>query len=201
MFSTPCLADRPTPPASPMPPGARERHRARRRFDRSTPGLGLGGVSLGFGGGLRGACLPSHHPVAVVLSVLWWSLYFGCFGASRGAGLGVCTEGTPARPSRGPEGAGQPPTEVDHPAFPAGANGCGHGVNRAPTSARHRPTVICGRMPRTRRQQQPLPDLSPQEAEAPPRRLMRRSNEALFRLECSGPRRARWSCTPGGLVG
>jgi hypothetical protein len=200
MFSTPCLADRQPPPASPMPPGKRERHRARRRFDRSTPGLGLGGVSLGLGGGLLGACLPYHHPVAVVLSVLWWRLYFGCFGASRGAGLGVCTEGTPAPPSLGPEGAGQPPPGVDHPALPAGVNGCAHGVNRAPNSARHSPTLSWGRMPRTRGQQQPLPGLSPQEAEAPPRRLLRRSNEALIRPESFDPRRARWSCAPCGLV-
>jgi hypothetical protein len=35
----------------------------------------------------------------VALSVLWWGLYFGCFGASVGALVGVLTDRAPPRPA------------------------------------------------------------------------------------------------------
>jgi hypothetical protein len=36
--------------------------------------------------------MPYHHPVAVAISVLWWGVYLGCFGASVGALIGLFTE-------------------------------------------------------------------------------------------------------------
>jgi len=50
-----------------------------RRFDRITLGFWLGGVLLGTAGCLLGAAMPYHHPVARVISVLWWGIYCGCF--------------------------------------------------------------------------------------------------------------------------
>jgi hypothetical protein len=47
-----------------------------------------------------GVCMPYHHPVAVVLSALWWGLYLGCFGASVGALIALCTERAPHKPER-----------------------------------------------------------------------------------------------------
>jgi hypothetical protein len=110
------------------------------RLARPTIGFWLGGL-LGTGGCILGACMPYHHPVAVVISVLWRGIYFGCFGASFGALFGVFTECTPAPSSLGPDGAGKPPTGVDNPAFPAGDNGFANGVNRATNSAHHSPTL------------------------------------------------------------
>ena len=49
----------------------------------------LGGAGMGFGDCLLGALMPYRHPVAVALNVLWWGTYFGCFGASIGALVGV----------------------------------------------------------------------------------------------------------------
>jgi hypothetical protein len=48
--------------------------------------------------------MPYHHPVAVVLSALWWGIYLGCFGASVGALIAWFTERAPAPASRGVEG-------------------------------------------------------------------------------------------------
>jgi hypothetical protein len=36
--------------------------------------------------------MPYQHPVAVAISVLWWGIYLGCFGASVGALIGLFTE-------------------------------------------------------------------------------------------------------------
>jgi hypothetical protein len=68
---------------------------------RRTIGFWLGGGLLGTGGWILGVCMPYHHPVAVVISALWWGIYLGCFGASVGALVGLCTERAPARASRG----------------------------------------------------------------------------------------------------
>src|SRR5262245_35931161 len=57
------------------------------------------GAFLGVGGCILGSCMPYRHPVAVALSVLWWGIYLGCFGASVGALLGMWAEPTPAPPS------------------------------------------------------------------------------------------------------
>ena len=91
----------------------------RRRFDR-TFGFWLGGALLGVGGCILGICMPYRHPVAVTISVLWWGIYFGCFGASIGALLGLWAEQTPAPPSQRSDGSGEPPSRADSATLPAG---------------------------------------------------------------------------------
>jgi hypothetical protein len=86
---------------------------------------------LGAGGCLFGASMPYHHPVGVAVSVLWWGLYFGCFGTSLGALLGLWAEQTPAPPSQGSEGADEPPSRGDRHALPIGYGGSLSGTNRA----------------------------------------------------------------------
>jgi hypothetical protein len=93
--------------------GQDEANPFRRRSDRVTLGFLAGGLALGTAGCILGACMPYARPVAVALSVLWWGLYLGCFGASLGALLALFTERTPVRPSRDPDGTGEPPTEAD----------------------------------------------------------------------------------------
>jgi anti-anti-sigma factor len=58
-------------------------------------GFWLGVAVLGAAGGMLGALMPYHHPVARVISVLWWSIYCGSFGASVGALLGLRTDRCP----------------------------------------------------------------------------------------------------------
>ena len=109
----------PAPPPLPRNPGRWDGQRAarppgghpapgrlRRRFDR-TIGFWLGGALLGVGGCILGICLPYRHPVAVTLSVLWWGIYLGCFGASIGALLGLWAEQMPAPPAPSDDGAGK----------------------------------------------------------------------------------------------
>jgi hypothetical protein len=74
-----------------------------RRIARTTIGVWLGGVALGTVGCIVGARLPYHDPVAVVISVLWWSLYLGGLGASIGALIAVLTEPVTVPPSGGVE--------------------------------------------------------------------------------------------------
>jgi hypothetical protein len=101
---------------SPIAPGDRGRPRAvrRLRFDR-TLGFWLGGFVLGTAGCLIGACFPYHHPVAVMVSVLWWGFYFGWLGAGVGAGIGLLAERAPAPLSEGPAGPVQPRSEFVRP--------------------------------------------------------------------------------------
>ena len=54
----------------------------RRRWSRITLGFWLGGILFGTAGCILGASLSYHHPVARVISVLWWGIYWGCLGAS-----------------------------------------------------------------------------------------------------------------------
>jgi len=109
----------PAPPPSPRNPGRWDGQRAtrpprghpaagrlRRRFDR-TIGFWLGGALLGVGGCILGVCMPYRHPVAVTISVLWWGIYLGCFGASIGALLGLWAEQVSAPPSPPSDGAGK----------------------------------------------------------------------------------------------
>jgi hypothetical protein len=63
--------------------------RRRRRFNPVTVGFWLGGFVLGTAGAIAGACMPYRYPAAVTISVLWWCIYFGFFGASIGALLGL----------------------------------------------------------------------------------------------------------------
>src|SRR5262245_64215397 len=74
------------------------------RLARSTIGFWVGGGLLGTGGCILGVCMPYHHPVAVVISVLWWGIYLGCFGASVGVWIAWLTERRPAPASRGVDG-------------------------------------------------------------------------------------------------
>jgi hypothetical protein len=62
------------------------------RFAGRTIGFWLGGVVLGTGGCILGVCMPYHHPVAVVMSALWWGIFLGCLGASIGSVLGQWAE-------------------------------------------------------------------------------------------------------------
>src|SRR5215471_6137835 len=66
------------------------------RLDRLTIGFWLGGGMLGMGGCILGVCMPYHHPVAVMISSLWWGIYLGCLGASVGALIASLTERAPA---------------------------------------------------------------------------------------------------------
>jgi hypothetical protein len=81
-------------------------------FSPRTVGFWLGGAGMGTGGCLLGALMPYRHPVAVALSVLWWGLYFGCFGASVGALVGLATDRAPPRPSATWDGTGMVSMEL-----------------------------------------------------------------------------------------
>jgi hypothetical protein len=48
--------------------------------------------------------MPYHQPVGIAISVIWWGIYFGCFGASLGALFGSSTN--------------RPPIEADNPVSP-----------------------------------------------------------------------------------
>ena len=80
-----------------------------RRFDRVSVGFWLGGATLGTGGCILGGCMPYHHPVAMAISVIWWGIYLGCFGASIGALFGLFTHRAPS--SRRIDAVDRPPTE------------------------------------------------------------------------------------------
>jgi hypothetical protein len=86
-----------------------------RRFSRVTLGFWLGGIALGTTGCVLGACMPYRHPVAVTISVLWWGIYLGCFGAGIGALIGTLTKRGPAALSRVPGGASEFPNWEDLP--------------------------------------------------------------------------------------
>jgi hypothetical protein len=83
---------------------------ARRRVNPVTIGFWLGGVCLGTAGCILGARMPYRHPVAVTMSVLWWGMYFGCFGAGIGALFGSWKTRTAVRCG---------PTTLRSPADPA----------------------------------------------------------------------------------
>jgi hypothetical protein len=78
-----------------------------------TIGFWLGGAGMGVGGGLLGALMAYRHPVAAAISVLWWGIYFGCFGASVGAVVGVLTDRAPQRSVAKEEAAGRVATELE----------------------------------------------------------------------------------------
>jgi hypothetical protein len=76
----------------------REPHKiSRRPWSRITLGFWLGGMVFGTAGWILGASLSYQHPVARTISEVWWSIYFGCFGASIGALPGLFMERTSAR--------------------------------------------------------------------------------------------------------
>ena len=88
-----------------------------RRFDRVSIGFWLGGATFATGGFILGGCMPYTHLVATAISMIWWGIYVGCFGASLGALLGLLTYRAPA--SRRTKAVGHPTTEK-------------HGINRSP---------------------------------------------------------------------
>jgi hypothetical protein len=81
------------------------------RFARATIGFWLGAVVLGTAGCIPGGRMPYQHPVAVVLSALWWGVYLGCFGGSVGAVAALLTERARVPPSGRAAGPGQPGPE------------------------------------------------------------------------------------------
>jgi hypothetical protein len=80
----------------------------RHRFDWVTLGFRPGAAALATAGCILGACMPYHHPVAMGISVLWWGIFLGCFGAS-GALVALLSERTPISPSAGWDEEGNPP--------------------------------------------------------------------------------------------
>jgi hypothetical protein len=104
----------------------------RRRFDPVSIGFWLGGLALGIGGCILGACMNYRNPVAVTMSVLWWSIYLGCFGASIGALIGMWRDRTPASPTPEADGTGKLPSEVDDSSRLACSKGTRIGVTVAP---------------------------------------------------------------------
>jgi hypothetical protein len=77
------------------------------RSDRSALAFRIGVVVLGAAGLLLGACMPYSHPVALSISVLWWSVFLGCLGGSLAVVACVLSERAPASvpaPRRGPLG-------------------------------------------------------------------------------------------------
>jgi hypothetical protein len=79
---------------------------ALRRLNPVAVGFWLGGFVLGTAGAIVGACMPYRHPVAVTISILWWGIYFGCFGAYIGALLGLGKNRTASWSERANEGKG-----------------------------------------------------------------------------------------------
>jgi hypothetical protein len=85
----------------------------RRRCDWVTLGFRLGGALLGTGGCILGACMPYQDPVGVAISMLWWGIYLGCFGASIGALAALLAQRAPVAPLQGWDDAGKPPAGAD----------------------------------------------------------------------------------------
>ena len=104
--------DRRTPASSAIAAEKAEWQRGScRRFDRILLGFWLGGGFLGTVGCVLGACMPYHHSVARVFSVLWWGIYCGCLGASVGALPGLLLKRTITRLPQQSEEPGTPWTE------------------------------------------------------------------------------------------
>jgi hypothetical protein len=83
------------------------------RFGPVTIGFWLGAAGMAVGGCLLGALMPYRHPVAVAMSVLWWGIYFGCFGAGVGAIVGVVADREPLLRLATWDGAETVPTELE----------------------------------------------------------------------------------------
>jgi hypothetical protein len=111
MPNTPRTMERSIPLPSSLMAGKTARPSPIRRCSRITLGFWLGGIILGTAGSILGAYLPYHHPVARLMSVLWWGIYLGCLGGSLGALLGLFRERTAVCPVGGLDDAGKTPTE------------------------------------------------------------------------------------------
>jgi hypothetical protein len=120
MPSTPCTKEQSTFFPSSVTEGTREPQMVPRHpWSRITLGFWLSGILFGTAGCMVGASLSYHHPIARVLSVLWWGIYCGCFGASIGALPGLFLERSSARRGRAGHAARKPPTEARTMARPA----------------------------------------------------------------------------------
>jgi hypothetical protein len=93
------LTSRRHPSPAPLATGDGVQPRAARCRSGRTIGFWLGGAVFGIGGCVLGVCMPYHHPVAVVISTLWWGIYLGCFGASVGALVAMPFEGAAVLPA------------------------------------------------------------------------------------------------------
>jgi hypothetical protein len=94
--------------------GKREQQKTvRREFDLVTIGFWFGSVVFFTVGCILGASQPYQHPVARVVSVVWWGIYIGCLGAGIGALLGLFTKPVPAPPAQEPDSAGKPLSDMD----------------------------------------------------------------------------------------
>ena len=138
MLKTPLPTNRRSPTSSPAPAGnGKGKSVVRRlRFDR-TIGFWLGVIVLGTAGCIIGASAPYHHPVAVTMSALWWGIYFGAFGGSVGALIGLLTESAAAAPSRGSGDSAKSPSEWDVWAFPDSGNPFVNGAPRKAQAVNH----------------------------------------------------------------
>jgi hypothetical protein len=85
-------------------------NRFRRRSNRVALAFGLGGGLLATAGGVFGACMPYQHPLAVAVSVIWWGIYYGCFGMGLAALFCFLTGRIPSVPTARTEGAEKPPS-------------------------------------------------------------------------------------------
>jgi hypothetical protein len=102
MPNKPCTREQSTFFPSSVTDGKQEQHRVpRRRWSRITLGFWLGGILFGTAGCILGASLSYHHPVARIISVVWWGIYFGCLGASLGALPSLFLDEIRTRCSRG----------------------------------------------------------------------------------------------------
>jgi hypothetical protein len=62
--------------------------------------------------------MPYRHPVAVTMSIVWWGVYLGSFGAVIGALLGLRAEKTSASRSQEANGGWLPSTGTNRSAIP-----------------------------------------------------------------------------------
>jgi hypothetical protein len=69
----------------------------RRRRDPITIGLFAGGLVLAAAGVTVAASYSYAHPVGLAVSMIWWGIYCGAFGASIGALPGLFTQRDRAR--------------------------------------------------------------------------------------------------------
>jgi hypothetical protein len=113
MAITPPTMDRLNPSLLSVTARNGDQQRACRRCDRITLGFWLGAAILGTAGCILGASMPYPHPVARVISVLWWGIYLACLGASIGALSGLFMGRNRARLSQESGGAGKPPIEAE----------------------------------------------------------------------------------------
>jgi hypothetical protein len=98
-MNTECSTDSRLPTLVPViarVPCPRLRGHGVRRVNRVSLGFWLGAAAFATGGGVLGACMPYHHPVAIAISVIWWGFYIGCLGASLGALVGLFIQCAPS---------------------------------------------------------------------------------------------------------